>query len=389
MTEFYKSIKLINNSIIISSLTLLLIGLPSTVESNKYAEAVQEIESIKEVRAEIRSKEKDYLKTIYRDTLSFISKTFDDLPYEPIDFGIGSKQHYQIGDPNWGIDNIKFWGSFPFFKLNLGSELQSTINNKKLRKWYEETIKNSIADSWAITPSSEGIKIVLVKDEKIVDDKIFFITKPLGGQWADEKRKSIITEILDKNKLLIENIENSNIFIKSCPRLKNDEIWFDVKDKKLDEVELYLIEKSKDKKKSQTKPLSIFGFSIPSIYAWLIGPLIIISLLIFLAIHVNQLKIGIKSDKKLSYPWIGVYDGLLNRLVFIFIIFVLPCFASFLALNFSNLQSFEKLLIGLSYFIIISGLGYTIFKNTTAIISKIKESNISNKLEPNFAQESN
>ena len=365
-------------------LALILIGFPSTIETNKFADAIQEIEKIREVKEEIKLKEKEFGKKLYGDTINFISKVFDDIPFEPVKFNANGWSNYEIGDLNFGVNNGNFWRSFQFIKFNFNSKLENIVDIENLNKWFKEKNKNGLANGWGFTPAMDSVNIVLLKNGELIDDKTFFRIKHNGAYSLYEQSKNLITEILDSNNLMNENkmLDSSiytspTIFINTCPKLKNSEVWFDVRDKTINQAEIYLKEKSKDRNESQTKPLSILGFSVPSIYAWLLGPLVIITLLLFLTIHTNQLNVLLdKFDKKETYPWIGVYDGFWNRLVFCFIIFGLPLISCFLALKSSNLETCTKVIIGFIYLTIIGAIGIKLIKITKNIISALDTNSV-------------
>lgn len=379
MTDFYKNIKLINNSIIIGCIALILINLPADIEPNKYEEAVKELAIVPKVRKEIEEYERDLTRNQYGDKLNFISKILDDLPFEPIQRWTGKERPKRIlNDINNGIDRIIFWSPYNIVKYEFDSDFESNFDVKKLRKWYLENNKTGKANGWGFTSAMDSVNIVLLENNIPWETRTFHRIKYVKYSYSRKERLKYLEEQLDNNNLLIKDDSSINkaADLKTLPNLKNSLIWGDVKNQTMEDANSFLEAKAEEKRKSQAKPLTIFGFSIPSIYASFVGPIAIIALLFFMKIHLKQLKKELdKSFENKTYPWIGIYSETQSRIVFTCLIVVLPLIACFLALYSSNYNLGLKLLSGSIYIGLIVIIGISMWNTTSSIISTIENDN--------------
>lgn len=374
VTEFYKTIKLVTNSIIVTCAALILIGLPTIEDVNIYQEAVEEIVAIKKACREIIEYETSFVEKRYGEQISIIKNTFDELPLSlmrrygnsPLspNYSIGSAYSHLVQGQVWRFSNL----SLPRFNYNL----ESTIDTTKLRQLYLDTKRTLRVDRWSFSECRKSkVHILFFKNGEEFNSNDYFELRCSGSIL----NSTSINEIRDNEKNILKkhNILSDSLEINVFPRLRHPRIWESIENLNFNEAEITLREKAKEKNESKSKSLSIFGFSIPSLYAAVIGPIVLMSLLLFLLIHLRALNKELENVKerkeRVAYPWIGIYKDKWSSIMFLFLIVVLPLVACGLIIYASNLCILLKLISGALFFSIIGYTGYEIINTTKAIKS--------------------
>lgn len=385
MTEFYKNVKLIYNSIIVTSVALIIIVLPTSVNSNKYDLAVKEIQNIRETKEEIKNIEDNKISKHYGNSLNFIEDILQ-LPFQNLTIKYEDNvSNPKLNDENYGISSFLFWSTINLKKFEIGPNFKSRVDLTALKKWHSKNRsegKLSEVTGWSFSGSAGfNTNITLLKDRLFIHPIIDFELKD-GGYipiFDDTNSSNIeyIFDVLEKNNLLRgkkNEYITSNYKINTCPQLNNPEIWIDIQDSTLDEAELYLIDKSENLKKLQTKPLSILGFSIPTSYTAIVGPIVLISLLFFLCLHIKQLKIELtKAEEKKRYPWIGIFDDKISKLVFRLLVQLLPIVACFMVLFSSDFNICIDVTLIFIFTFLILFIGNEIVKNSEYIVQILNQ----------------
>lgn len=362
MAEFIKVFKLIHNSIIITSIALILIALPNITEPNPYEEGLNEINALKKSCFEIINYEKDYLINSYNGKIDTITNIFSGLPFEPF-----YNRDNPIADSLMTIEGVykmlmnpskEYIGAISESRTEF--DFQTGIDKEKLKNWYIKSKDKLDFNSWSII----GENILFFNNGKPIPNNYFrFKTKSYVPFITPERNKKVLS-ILKSNKIIVEYKKTEKIL----PKLKHDLIWTVVKPLNLTEAEERLNALSKKEKKSQAEPLSIFGFSIPSFYASTIGPSIIIILLTFLLTHLIEFSKLTKLEG--NYPWVGIYKNKLARIIFFSSIILLPISASLSVISLSDFSQLTKWTIGVTYLILIVLIGRRILIITTNISQK-------------------
>lgn len=371
MVENLKSIRLIHNLIIVSCAALTILVFSKQPFQNIFDEALAELELILPAFNTMRNKEVELVHDFYRrsGTLSLLNETFNGLPFEP------------IGNYNWDFQRDRFEeienrlvdtnGSW-FFTNMVVYELDFENRTDQLRSWYQSCVKtaqarNSRLIKWIIIYRGRGNKATL---------ELYDGTGQAGGFSAPILSE---TEITDSYLIAREIVFNNDLIqvvngdTVTFPRLK--EVWDVVKPLTIGEAKDALLRHSRSSREQSAKPLSIFGLTIESRDASLFGPILVISLLVYLLAQVRHLaSIRPKDFKTLVFfPWVGFFDDLIGKVILLFTILIFPLISSVMIVIVSNYSIGRKSLLIFIYSLILILLASSLLRAIHLLKQEIKQ----------------
>lgn len=147
-----------------------------------------------------------------------------------------------------------------------------------------------------------------------------------GGIRGNMIKQQVLTvadwiEKTDTTKGVGQFVKNGTIF----PAMR--QIWGEVMNKTPQEAYFALQGKLEEKKASEK--LTVLGLSFPQNLVLIGCPLIMLLFMLYyhshLVIVLEQLSTNSSEETGVVFPWVGLYDGMINRLLTIFSSWLLPC----------------------------------------------------------------
>lgn len=357
MEESLKSARLVHRLIILVAATLIVVSMPQRNSSTKYADALAEFELLGPALERIPELCIEQLNAFYESqgTIQICFEAFDGLDLSgfqfneedellscnPPRFGVGTKTPLKrlynyllyIADCKltiWNVDHKSL-------KLGL---LKFRENHRDATTVIEVLINGfeyQSDQSWYHRREDDLAIRILATGGGIYDN--FFL--PDEGIWISHrgyKRETLTAAVdyLKKLKLLVEiNGERE-----ALPRLRN--VWDAVK--YLDDVgDIFatLNQKAQEEKQASEQNVTVVGLSLPSTLLTVFGPVLLLTLFLYLWAGVKHIESIKSSDPAMlsTFPWLATFDSRVGVFLLYCSLMVLPLTAIVLSVysaNFAN-----------------------------------------------------
>lgn len=345
MLETLKSIRVIHNTLLITSISVFLIAFQGESIKNPYSEAYDEIERFQEIGKT----------AIYFGAMKFVD----------INEGTGNRKEMVFFDellPDIDVDllmgdevaGMDFWFGGVYEQYGIPNtfcgyqrvQIDYASYKDSISQWFEQEKRKAHENSVNIigwktgeivgSESGGNLKIVLSTDSQSFSPSSFTINF-VGIQNFTEPHPKILKAFKENN--IIEETDGQIIFM---PKVRK--IIDGLGSLKFKDLKYTLKRKAKEFESSNSAPLNLLGFEIPRNEASTIAPAILLSIFLYFFIHVQHLK-GLKPDIEIinSFPWMGFYKSKLAIAVF-YLTLLLPFVASIAIISGSTFDIWVKVI---------------------------------------------
>lgn len=359
MIENLKSIRSIHNIIIVSCAALTILVFSKQPFQNIYDDALKEVKLILPTYETIRAKEVELVLDFYRENgiLNVLNETFQELPFEP------------LGNYNWDFQHDRFEqienrlartnGTWSFtnmivFDFNLENRVE------EFRAFYRSGVitaeaRNSQLTKWTIEHRRPYREVTVALYDGAGQTGEFGI-ELLKKMEIKDNYPHARDMVLQNN--LVKIVEEDTI---TFPLLK--EVWDVVKPLTIHEAKDALLRYAKTFREESAKPLSIFGLTIESRYASIVGPILVFSLLTYLLAHIKHFTHLTSIEPKdldllRTFPWLGLFDNIIGKYILFFTILIFPLISALMIVMVSDYSLTRKWLLVSIYsivFVLLSG----------------------------------